>query len=281
MDTHSGKPMSITRRQVGYWLLIIVLLQILGPGMGHELSIEVNRESGQVNLGAVIIHRIELLVDLLGLAGLACGLLCLWLDRSRLIWRCSIGLIIAQQVIIPAAIAWRRDITSYLHSSLISDELTLLFGTKTDSGHMRDSILSWCVLPCLAYVIWKLWKRGGEPAKTRPDFYLSSSEGYGLETPRACRCIRRMSLGDRANLMLVEISPALPVQTSGSGGRDVTLLLLAPRHAGRTLWPINEWPMHVHVVLPLIDDPAQRDRVEPDEVRHLAWAELNKELPSS
>lgn len=108
----------------------------------------------------------------------------------------------------------------------------------------------------------------------RPDFYLASSEGYGLEEPRRCWRVRRAATDTRDDLLLVKIDPPLLGQKYGQGNRDIDLVWMATRHQGASLFPVNEWPVFVHVIRPLIADPEHRDTLRKDEYESIAWAEL-------
>jgi len=108
----------------------------------------------------------------------------------------------------------------------------------------------------------------------RPDFFLASSEGYGLEEPRRCWRVKRVATDKRDDLLLVTIDPPLLGQDYGQGSRDLDLVLVATRHEGASLFPVNEWPVFVHVVRPLITNPQDRDMFRKGEYESIAWAEL-------
>ncbi len=108
----------------------------------------------------------------------------------------------------------------------------------------------------------------------RPDFYIASTEGYDMEEPRSCWAVKRITTEQRRDLLLIRIDPPLVGQKYGLGARDVDLVLIAPRHQGGSLFPINEWPQYVHVARPLTDAPQSRDILHSDEMELIAWAEL-------
>ena len=108
-----------------------------------------------------------------------------------------------------------------------------------------------------------------------PDFYLASTETYGLEEPRRCWRIKRVIAGRRDDFLLVRIDPPIPGREySGVGDFDINLVLLATRHVGASLFPINEWPIYVHVACPLVPNPESRDTFLDGGFTSLAWAEL-------
>ncbi|HYD34965.1 MAG TPA: hypothetical protein VD999_02765 [Vitreimonas sp.] len=111
------------------------------------------------------------------------------------------------------------------------------------------------------------------PSKIEPDFFLASSEGYDLEEPKKCYKLRRVSNENRDDMLLVKVEPPLVGQGYGLGGKDVDTLLIIPRHVGASLFPINEWPLYVHVALvPL--DRINQNTFSKEEIKPIAWAEL-------
>ena len=109
---------------------------------------------------------------------------------------------------------------------------------------------------------------------SKPDFYLASTEGYEMEDPRRCWRIKRLATDNRDDLLLIKIEPPLIGQKYGLGDRDIDLVLIAPRHQGGSLFPINEWPLCVHVARLLIENHEDRDVLRGDEFESIAWAEL-------
>ena len=106
-----------------------------------------------------------------------------------------------------------------------------------------------------------------------PDFYLVSSEGYGLEHPVACYK-RKHLLGKHPDgYLLCDIQPALIGQHYGLGSKDIKQLVLATRHQGYSLFPISEWPAYVHVALPL-SDIDMNDYIREADIKLIAWGEL-------
>jgi hypothetical protein len=109
---------------------------------------------------------------------------------------------------------------------------------------------------------------------SEPDFYLASTEGYELESPRRCWRVKRLASESRNDLLLVKIEPPLNGQKYDMGGRDIDLVLIATRQQNASLFPINEWPLYVHVARPLIDNPENRDVLRENDFESIAWAEL-------
>jgi hypothetical protein len=106
-----------------------------------------------------------------------------------------------------------------------------------------------------------------------PDFYLASSESYEFDQPRRCWRVKRLATPNRDDLLLVKIDPPLRAQEYGSQGR-IDLVAVAPKLKGRSLFPVSEWPMWVHVAHLFIDDPESRDKLQFEEFESIAWAAL-------
>jgi len=105
------------------------------------------------------------------------------------------------------------------------------------------------------------------------NFYLASSEGYQMESPRRCWAIKRLGVGDRDDCLLIGIDPPLNGQFFGHGERDLDQVVVATRHQGESLFPIQRWPVFVHVARLLVPFEGQ-EIVRNDEVESIAWAEL-------
>jgi len=108
----------------------------------------------------------------------------------------------------------------------------------------------------------------------RPDFYLASSEGYGMQNPRRAFRLKRIGGDHRDDYLLIRIDPPLIGQTYGLGGEDVYEVIVATRSLSESLFPIERWPAFVHVALPLVKDPSSREVIHDTELREIAWAEL-------
>lgn len=107
-----------------------------------------------------------------------------------------------------------------------------------------------------------------------PDFYLASSEGYGLESPRRCWRLRRVALTARDDLLLVKIDPPLIYRDAAAGERVIEQVVLAARHKGYSIASIKEWPFYVHVARLKRPDVPPDGQLAPEDVETIAWAEL-------
>lgn len=115
----------------------------------------------------------------------------------------------------------------------------------------------------------------GSSVSEAPDFYLTAAgEFEPLADLRACRVVRRLKSAHGVECMLVEISPPLIGQPFGLGDKDVTLLVLSPRHAGTTMFPIDTWPFFVYAARLLANRAPPGDTFCADEIETIAWARL-------
>lgn len=107
------------------------------------------------------------------------------------------------------------------------------------------------------------------------DFYLSSAEGYSLDPPRQCRILNCFQIGDRSDLLLVEIHHSWTYRDSTGLEREATHLLLAPRHAGTSLHHLAGWPIYVHVAVPKPGRLPICGEYAVDDIEVVAWGEIN------
>lgn len=107
------------------------------------------------------------------------------------------------------------------------------------------------------------------------DFYLTSSEGYGLEEIRSCFKVRRL-LGSRLDgYMLCDIIPPIIGQPFGLGAKNIAQVVFASRHGGYSIFSIQEWPMYVHVARPL-SDLSEKFSITETDLQLIGWGELFK-----
>jgi hypothetical protein len=108
-----------------------------------------------------------------------------------------------------------------------------------------------------------------------PDFFLASSEGYGLERPRRCYRLRRILGRTGDDYLLVKVAPPIIGQRYGLGGREIDRVILATRHEGESLFAIRSWPVFVHVAR-LLREPREGDTMTRDDLESIGWAEIYK-----
>jgi hypothetical protein len=106
-----------------------------------------------------------------------------------------------------------------------------------------------------------------------PDFYMASSEGYGLEEPRACYRVKRLEGRGSDAYLLVRVEPAISALLDGLAEVEMDHVVLATRHAGQSLFPVSEWPLSVHVARCAATMHA-KETLAPEDLELIAWAEL-------
>ena len=109
-----------------------------------------------------------------------------------------------------------------------------------------------------------------------PDFWMVTSDGYLLDEARACYKERQLTGGHSNGYMLCEIDPPFIGQRYGLGGRDINRIVLASRHQGSTLFPIEEWPAYVHVARLTVDLAEGEFSLSRDDCRSMIWGEVYK-----
>ena len=114
-----------------------------------------------------------------------------------------------------------------------------------------------------------------------PDFFLASREGYGLEKPRACYQIKRLKGRSRDDFLLIRIVPDLVGQPYGLGDRDISTLVIAPRHIDVSLTPVSSWPVFVHVARLLIPEDQIGEQIADSDIEEVGWAELYPDFESA
>jgi hypothetical protein len=115
-----------------------------------------------------------------------------------------------------------------------------------------------------------------EECEEEPDSYLASKDSYNVEAPRRVWRLKRLCGPGSSDWLLARIDPPIVEQESGSVARKISIVLLATRHNGTSLFPITQWPVSVHVARPLLEDLETRDTLHKGEFRSIAWAELYK-----
>ena len=107
-----------------------------------------------------------------------------------------------------------------------------------------------------------------------PDFYLASTESPDLAGPRAAYRRQRVTLDERDDALMVEVEPPVPGREWGVDREKLDFLILAPRHVGANLFPVSEWPIHVHVAVPNDATAVDKEHFRRGEYIHIAWGDL-------
>ena len=106
----------------------------------------------------------------------------------------------------------------------------------------------------------------------KPDYYLSSSEGYGLETPRKAYKVKSLKGSERDDFYLIKVDPPINGQQFGTG--DIEEVIVVPRHEGVSLHHITEYPVYVYIARSLIENIDIVDSIKENEIESIGWAEL-------
>lgn len=81
--------------------------------------------------------------------------------------------------------------------------------------------------------------------------------------------------------MLVEINPTLSGQSFGLGDKDISVLLLSTKLKGKSLFPIEEWPVYVYVARILDESIISKLEFTAQQVELIAWGVLFSTLDAA
>ena len=110
------------------------------------------------------------------------------------------------------------------------------------------------------------------------DFALCTEGRGDLSYPRVCRRRQRLRDSIRDDYLLVDIAPPIIGQSYGLGDKDIGQLILATRHQGVTLFPVNEWPAYVYVYRILDDAILSQSTFEAHQVEMIIWGMIFRSL---
>jgi hypothetical protein len=109
-----------------------------------------------------------------------------------------------------------------------------------------------------------------------PDFFLDPTEDGDLRELRSCWSRGTLKDANDTEYLVVEISPPIIGQGYGLGDKDISLVLLSPRHQGHSLFPVTAWPEFVYVAR-LVDESALASGTATDEqVELILWGVLHR-----
>ncbi|MEO7841272.1 MAG: hypothetical protein ABIU06_18170 [Anaerolineales bacterium] len=108
---------------------------------------------------------------------------------------------------------------------------------------------------------------------TKPDFYMTSSEGY-MPAVYKCFSIKRLRLMDRNDLLLIRIEPSLSGTRYKLPNTEIDKIFIASRHRGESLFQIKKWPVSVYVLAPLTEQSEEMEELKENECKLIAWAEI-------
>jgi len=110
-----------------------------------------------------------------------------------------------------------------------------------------------------------------------PDFFMVALDyaGFFDDVWKCCKVRLVESLCGRG-LMQVRIDPPIPVGKAKGYDQAIEKVLLAPRHMGVTLHRIEEWPVFVHLCVPLLPGQEYSWTIKTAEGKYysIVWAEL-------
>jgi hypothetical protein len=106
-----------------------------------------------------------------------------------------------------------------------------------------------------------------------PDFFLKSSEGSTLDGIRACWVKGPLVGQARPDSFWIEVDPPVRANKLGIGGPDLKNVVVATRHVGASLHPINESPVYVYVCRALRDEIFGEGKFTAKDVEQIAWGE--------
>lgn len=105
-------------------------------------------------------------------------------------------------------------------------------------------------------------------------YYLSSLESRTFEPVRECRFTRLLRFTTDKPLVEADITPPVIGQPYGWGDRDISTVVLTPRHEGSTIDPISDFPLFVHIAIPHNADARIESPVDVSALQVIAWGEL-------
>ena len=110
------------------------------------------------------------------------------------------------------------------------------------------------------------------------EFYLYFNEGFHEEERRRCTRIKGVSFGSASKLpaLLVRITPPCSGEQYGVKDEEINSLVLSALFEGQSFFPVEKWPMNVHIYLPLIQYPEMRDQIDVSETKNIALGEIRK-----
>lgn len=116
---------------------------------------------------------------------------------------------------------------------------------------------------------------------SNPDFYLTSSEGYGFEEIRVCYKLKRLTNGHPDGYILCDLDPPIVGQPYGLGAYDLNQVVIASRFAKCTIFAIDEWPAYVHVARMSRKIRDDKFSISASDIVSIGWAEIYDSLTSA
>ena len=130
---------------------------------------------------------------------------------------------------------------------------------------------------------WQTPGRTGDESEVKAaDFYLGSSDSRGdFARARAAWARKRLTGPNDGEYLWIRVEPPVIGQAFGLGEKDLHDLIVSPHLQGSTLFPINEFPMHVYIYRALTDRVFETLRFDKVDVVMQAWGELYRTFESA
>ena len=101
-------------------------------------------------------------------------------------------------------------------------------------------------------------------------FFLTSTERPWSFGPLNCEVVSQESNSIRNDLAVVRVTPPIPAYEYDTTA-DLDVLVLASKHAGRSIFGLREWPLTVYIcAMPRDDSP------DFDKMTVLEWGEIHE-----
>jgi hypothetical protein len=104
-------------------------------------------------------------------------------------------------------------------------------------------------------------------------YFLSSLDSTRFELVRECMLVRRLKFDTGKQCALVRLNPPVNGQDFNTGA-DIEFVVLAERHEGGSLFPIDSFPCLVFIARPLRTDVASTETINKGEVEIIGSGEL-------
>jgi hypothetical protein len=103
--------------------------------------------------------------------------------------------------------------------------------------------------------------------------YLSSLESIRFEPVRACRIVDELTFDTGKVAVVARLQPPVVGQDFNRAA-DIDTVILAARHEGVSVAPVNEFPCFVFIAIPRPGLETLRTPVRSDDLEIIGWGEL-------
>jgi len=115
--------------------------------------------------------------------------------------------------------------------------------------------------------------RSSEEMRPEVRYFLSSLDSSRFEPVRECELLKQLWFDTGKKCALVKLNPPVIGQDFNVGA-DIESVVLANRHEGATLFPIDEFPCFVVIARPLKPGLEDRDTITMDDLQIIGSGEL-------